>query len=233
MKLLASTLLLSWLGVQSPAFGPIRLGPTGDRVTSDDLDQIRRLISSGNDSIWVVVGHKPGFVPSMAWSVSAYLEPDRASARIRRGRMFTMRAVLPSPNAYDQPKTWERASDAEYAQAPATGTDPNVVTGGRDLNRPFNLQGAFTDDSLRDIVDLIRRSPTAPAPSAPPGNPPAASVFSQVQGSWPISSMRVIGDTVEVALLYPGPLENSVQVVSLRKVGSSWHVERIKFVIAD
>ena len=87
------------LTFQSTTSSAIRLGPTGDRLTADDLEQIRRL-DFGGRAVWVLVGQPRGFEPSNSWYVNAYLDPDHVRADIRRGRIAVLKAEMTSPDAY-------------------------------------------------------------------------------------------------------------------------------------
>lgn len=138
------TLLLTF---QSTASSPIRLGPTGDRLTSDDLDQIGRL-NFGDRAVWVLEGRPHGFERSNSWYVVAYLTPDQIRADIRRGRLAVLKAEMTSPEAYDGPKRWELVSMGDYAQVSLSAGKADAIAGGRDLNRPFKVIGAVDDESL-------------------------------------------------------------------------------------
>src|SRR6185369_11224829 len=80
----------------------VPLGPTGGRLTSDDVDQIRRL-SPDAKPVRLVVGHPRTFIPSNSWYVEAYLAPDASQTRVRRGQIVWAKAELTSPEAYDSP----------------------------------------------------------------------------------------------------------------------------------
>lgn len=198
------------LSVQSPAPSAIRLGPTGDRLTADDREQIGRL-DFGGRAVWVLVGQPHGFVLSNSWYVNAYLEPDHIRPHIRRGRLAVLKAEMTSPDAYDGLKTWAVASMLDYAQVPATTDKPDVITSGRDLNRPFRVVGTFDDDTLVSIVSTIRSGPILDASLQPKTGPPPSGVFYQVQKLWPIRSIVQQGNAAEVSLLGVSPNERSGQ----------------------
>jgi hypothetical protein len=99
------------LTLQSTTSSPIRLGPTGNRLTADDLEQIGRL-DLGNHAVWVFVAKPHGLDRSNSWYVDAYLEPDHVRAAIRRGRIAVLKAEMTSPDAYDGLKTWALAAHA-------------------------------------------------------------------------------------------------------------------------
>ena len=154
------------LTLQSTTSSPIRIGPTGDRLTADDLEQIRRL-DFGGRAVWVLVGQPPGgFERSNSWYVTAHLDPDHVRPDIRRGRIAVLKAEMTSPDAYDGPKTWTLASMFDYAQVPISTARPDAIAGGRDLNRPFRVVGALDDDSLVAVVSFIRTGPLTGTVSA-------------------------------------------------------------------
>lgn len=224
------TLLLTFQSTPSSA---IRLGPTGNRLTSDDLDQIGRL-NIGDRAVWLLEGRPRGFEPSNSWYVVAYLTPDQIRADIRRGRLAVLKAEMTSPEAYGGPKRWELVSMGDYAQVPLSGTKPDAITGGLDLNRPFKVVGTVDDDSLVAIVSLIRTGPSIAVEFQAKTGPPPTGIFRRVEKSWPISSLLMLSaDALEVSLLDTSPSEKSGQKVWLRKYGTAWIVTRLVAWVAD
>lgn len=229
LPVLLTTLLL---GGQALAIAPIRLGPTGDRLTNDDLDQIGRLSQGVGGAVWVLVGHPSTF--ETTWSVvRRRVEPDRASPNVRRGRIQLVKASLPSQTADAAAKRWELVSAADYQLVVVQGTKPHAITGSRDLNRPFRIVGTLDEEALFGIVSLIRTSPKVPSPPDTRTSQPIAGIFTQVEGSWPIVEMIRQGDAVVVSLLDTKPFEKSGQKVVLRGSGRSWTIDRLFFWIAD
>jgi len=217
----------------STASPPIRLGPTGERLTIDDLDQIGRL-NFADRAVWVLEGRPRGFEPSNSWYVVAYLEPDHVRADIRRGRLAVLKAEMTSTEAYDGPKRWELVSVGDYVQVPLSAAKPDAIAGGRDLNRPFKVVGRVDDDSLVAIVSLIRTAPTIAVEFQAKTGPPLSGIFSRVEKSWPIRSLLMLSaDAVEVSLLGTSPMEKSGQKVWLRKTDGSWTVTRLEAWFAD
>jgi hypothetical protein len=228
--IVVGTLLLT---LQSTSSSAIRLGPTGDRLTSDDLGQIGRL-EFGGRAVWVLVGQPHGLERSNSWYVVAYLEPDQVRANIRRGRIAILRAEMTSPEAYEGPKRWELVSMGDYAQVLVSRARPEAIAGGRDLNRPFRVIGRLDDESLVAIVSLIRSGPSIPAPAQAQTGPPPAGIFHQVEKLWPISSIIQRADDVfEISLLDTSPSEKSGQTVMLRKEGALWKIARLTAWVAD
>jgi hypothetical protein len=231
LSLLLAVMILP-LTLQSTTSSPIRLGPTGDHLTADDLEQIRRL-DFGGRGVWVLVGRPHGLDPSNSWYVFAYLDPDHVRADIRRGRIAVLKAEMTSPDAFDRPKTWALASMLDYAQVPASTAKPDAIAGGRDLNRPFRVVGTLDDDSLVAVVSLIRTGPIIPVPYQFRIVPPPNGIFREVEKSWPISSLVHRADAVEVLLLDQNAYEKSGQRVILRREGTSWTVTYLSAWVAD
>jgi hypothetical protein len=230
-------LILGTLGLfltfQSAPSTAVRLGPTGNHLTSGDLDQINRL-DVGGRAAWVLEGQARGGIRSNSWYVVAYLTADQTRAGIRRGRLAVLKAEMTSPDAYDGPKRWELVSMGDYAQVPLSGADPDALTGSRDLNRPFTVVGTVEDDSLVAIVSLIRTGPAIAIEFQDKTGPPPTGMFRRVEKSWPIKSLLMLSaDAVEVSLLDPSRMEKSGQKVWLRKYGTSWNVTRLAAWFAD
>jgi hypothetical protein len=213
---------------------PIPLGPTGDQLSTDDLAQIARISGEAGGKPWVLVGHPPGLVESARWFVDVYLEADRTVGVLRRGRIQVVTALLPSIAAYAAPKTWQRVSSAEYAQAPIPGANPAELTGSRDLNRPFRVHGTLSDEALLSIVSFVRSSPATPPPDSRTPGQIVPRILLGVEGTWPIERVVARDDTtVEVSLIDLEPTEKSGQKLMLRGAGTGWTVERVFLWIAD
>jgi hypothetical protein len=232
---LVFTTLVLWLSIQAPpAVGVIRLGPAGDRLSADDLAQIARLAKAESGSPWLVVAYPPGpMIDSTRWFVTVFLEPDSWNSALNIGTTLTLGAALSAPGAYEATKTWRVQASGKYAQIPVPGSDPRVVRGARDLNRPFPVVGVIDETALLAIVSLIRGSPTIQPPPSPTRQP-AVPILTTVQGHWPIT--RAVfrnASSVDVQLLDEKASEKSGQGVALRKVGPSWSVSGLTYWIAD
>ena len=73
--IVVGTLLLTLQSTSSA----IRLGPTGDRLTSDDLGQIGRLDFEGR-AVWVLVGQPHGLERSNSWYTETRQRPLRTTS---------------------------------------------------------------------------------------------------------------------------------------------------------
>jgi hypothetical protein len=149
------------------------------------------------------------------------------------GTTLSIAAALESPTAYDGQKTWRVERVGQWAQVPVPGSDPRLVSDGRDLNRPFPVGGSIDEEALKAIVSLIRSSPTVEPPTSTPGKP-VAPMFTKVNGHWPIAR-AVFRDAslVDLELLDEKPQEKSGQAIRLRKTPAGWSIQALSFWIAD
>jgi hypothetical protein len=231
MQLLPIALIATALLFQAgPSLQIIRLGPTGAHLTADDVDQMTRIALKAGAKPWVVVGSSPGRWMRLAphWDVRIYLQPDRNTGGVRRGRMQDVTAVLPAVAAYTASKSWQIESSHEWAQVPLREENADELVNNRDPNRPFLVEGALSDQDLKSIVSIVRANPTGPAFRAVPPQ------LIQVEGTWPFRSVQLRSDsTVSVFLLGTDPDEMSGQSLVLRKVGNAWVVSAVSEWVAD
>jgi len=83
-RLSALWVVTLFLTFQSPVSPAIRLGLTGDRLTSDDLDQIGRL-NFGGRAVWVLEGGREdsnGRIPGMSSPISRRIRFVRTFAAV-------------------------------------------------------------------------------------------------------------------------------------------------------
>jgi hypothetical protein len=141
-------------------------------------------------------------------------------------------ATLSGSKEHAGPKTWERGPTRPYAQVPEAGRDPDAISGGRDLSRPFRVSGSFTDDELVSLVAYLRTQPRA---TDDPGSrtKSAKPVFERVRGDWPIASVSRQDDAVHVIFLDEDPREKTGQLVELRSSGRDWTLVRLLLWVAD
>jgi hypothetical protein len=230
----ACVALIAWSLIQVPsAQSIIRLGPTGNRLSADDLAQIARLARENGGEAWVVVAYPPPFDSGARWYATVFIGPSNWKSDLNLGKTLSIVAALNSPTAYEGQKTWRVDRVGQYAQVPVPGSDPRFVPGGRDLNRPFPVAGSVDEEALKAIVSLIRSSPTVQPPKSTTGQP-VAPIFTKVNGQWPIA--RVLfrdSAAAEVSLTDERPAEKSGQSVTLRKTATGWSVQGLSYWIAD
>ncbi len=213
--------------LQSAPAQPVRFGYQADRLTAADIEQIGALAPQPQSRPWVLVTFGPNFLPSMPWFVDAFLEPDRTTPSVRRGRMMTVKTTTPAKEAYERPRVWSLERMAEYAQVPARGNDAGVQ-GAADLNRPFRVLGVFSDDDLAELARLVRASPPNPSFKGAAG-----AMGSHVEGSWPIGLvLRRDDGSVEIDLLRPEQNKQG-QRVQVRRDDVGWTVVQVNYWVAD
>jgi hypothetical protein len=180
-----------------------RLGTIGERLTNRDIEEIARLARTTVSTIYLLHGDQG---QTEKWLVDVYLAPASDRAQVRRGRVVKVsKAVDGSPTA------WHLDEERRYAQVAAPGRRfPTALTPG-DNNRPFLLEGEFTDSELVSIVSFIRSSP------AP------------VEGHLPIGAIRRTGKTHVAVILIASPL--SSHILSLRRSRGHWDVVGVGFRI--
>lgn len=111
----------------------------------------------------------------------------------------------------------------EWAQVPEAGRDADDVTSSRDVNRPFRISGAISDEALLGALTAVRQSPALPLPAGwPPGQPISEHAL-RVQGMWPVALVMTEDDGVAVHLRV-GESESGGQRVLARQRDGQWVV---------
>jgi hypothetical protein len=195
---------------------PSQIGPTGARLTADDVAQITRIALAAGRPPWLLLGQSlsgPLRSPH-PWPVAVFLAADHQGGAVARGRVLFVQAGLVSTDDYSTLKKWEVSSTGRWAQLPADPKRPTEVRSSRDLSRPFSITGSLEDRTIEDVVVSMRA---------------ADSRRIGVQATWPIVSMTADSDSkITVYLLRPNDeLELSGQVVVLGKATTGWTVVSI------
>jgi len=194
---------------------PLQIGPTGARLTEDDVRQITGIARETGSAAWLLVGQAPSGPRRSPhpWPVAAFLVADHRTPRLQRGRVLFVRAGLVSLDDYSAARNWELSSSGQWAQVPTGPTSSSEVRDSRDLNRPFALTGKVDDKTIQQVVATIRRA-----------NPRTTAV----QVTWPIVWMKADSDSkVTVHLVGLEADELSGQVVILEKFATGWTVVTI------
>lgn len=230
MKIVLASLLVAFWVQASP---PIRLGPTSDKLTGEDLDQIEAIARQQGGRTWLVLGRSLSGVarPSVPWEVWAFLEPTATSGPVRRGVLLRLVTQLPAPGAFASARSWGVSASSEWAQVSVPGAAADKFENSRDVNRPFSVNGGLTDAILQEVVGVVRSSPGLDRSTPASGSQTASPLVTQVQGSWPILAIRLQPDaSVEITLVRDSD-ELSGQRVVLRKTGTRWVVASVSFWI--
>lgn len=136
---------------------PIVMGKQRAALTGDDLAAISALAAGSGMPIWIV---DAGPVPDTL-TATVYRHPDRTSAAIRRGHLFTVTRGYAAPDRSSRP--WVlvdmgSVQPVEYAQVPLEGRGLDDVRDEVDDNRPFRVVGDLGDADLVAIVGYMRRA---------------------------------------------------------------------------
>jgi hypothetical protein len=180
-----------------------RLGTIGERLTNRDVEEIARLARTTVSTIYLLHGDQG---QTKQWLVDVYLAPASDRAQVRRGRVVKMSKVVDG-----LPTAWRVDEERRYAQVAAPGRRFPTALAPGDNNRPFLLEGEFTDSELVGIVSFIRSSP------AP------------VEGHLPIGAIRRTGKADVTVILIASPL--SSHIVSLRRSRGRWDLVGVGFRI--
>lgn len=194
---------------QAPATRSARIGELGKSLTDSEAVQIARIASPTGPAPWLLYGYRTILGDEMA----AYLPPDTSSKDVRRGNLIYLGRRPGTSTA--APSPWGGSQPGRYAQVVLAGHDFNPAQSDQDINRPFAIQGEFTDDDLIRIVTLIRTSTVS-----------MGSRGEKIWNNLPIASLiRQSGDSVIVWIsIVP---VGAIQRVTLRRSGTEWVVEAI------
>jgi len=220
MKSFAVLILATPLAFQAGA--PSRLGTVGRQLTDAHIAALERLAAAAGGRPWLLVGDE-AFTPApRSWFVDIYLAPNVTTDQLRRGRIQT--AVSDGTSSGADRKPWRLQDSASWAQVVVPRRAFDEIVGDRDLNRPFRVSGSFDDDEIVSLITFIRTNPKNSSPSASDQARPA-SIFTDVDGSWPVSRIHRSNDgVVEVSLLRS---EHDGQTVAVIRADGRWVVTRL------
>lgn len=199
------------------------IGNSGGRLPRCDVRAIGRLVGARGDEPWLLIR-----VRGMAWMseiVRVYASPGESTESVRRGTFWHAHRQRTERGGLWRP--WQLGNNEPYAQVKIPGRDFGDVRGPGDFNRPFSVNGEFSDEELVAIVNYLRTSPTIEDSLEPRGR---QAKVPRVQGGRPIWWMKRHGpESVEVNLLDGA---SRGQLTSLKKVGERWVVLMIREWIA-
>ena len=201
---------------------PGRMGRIAERLPAQDVQKIAALVSSPKDVVWLLEGMASQVLPEK-WHVDAYLLPDSNGGQVRRGRVLQLSSLIVGGS----PSKWQTDGTARYAQVGITGRQfvpsPTVSR----LDRPFLLDGKFTDAELSSIVSFIRSSPRQ-TKRLPDGT--VYSVGFDVAGAWPIVAIDRTPAGDPKITLRSSP--SSGQTVVVRGSAQRWRVVEVTVWVA-
>lgn len=206
------------LGQSSSSFRSILSKPfqTGDApkiLSTGDLEAIHRALADSKP--WIIYGDTSGpigYLPPAKPPLLAYLEPDRITPTLIRGRLCGL--------MYDLVH-WIANCAGLYAQVSLDGVPFESIDWIRTEYRPFGVSGQFADDEILSIARFIRDMQRGP---------PLQRAVSGATSEDPIRSLRRISDdTVQVSL---GGVDWAAQIWTLKREGERWVVTRSVNVVA-
>ena len=151
---------------------PLRLGDFARGLSAQDVASFELALPTGGKP-WLLVGD---FAQSRTFqSIQAYLPPDSATAQLRRGSMIRLTRRVTDPT---NPGPWTIDNSTQqggmqtqqgfvghppnhgsYVQVAIEGRTFEEFQGDQDHNRPFIVEGNWSDAELIGIVAFVRPKP--------------------------------------------------------------------------
>ena len=167
-KLISFAILLF---VEAALGAQVRNGTVAERLSDDDVAEIRKLATAVGKRVWLLEG-TVSRIPPWTRFVNAFLEPDSNAGTVQRGRVLRVQ----SEGVTAKPVKWQQTSISSYAKF---GSE-----------RPIELGGSFSDDELIGLLAYIRTSPSPASQTNGEG----------VDGTLPVTAVRQDGNEVIVGL---------------------------------
>jgi hypothetical protein len=218
------------MGVSEGAEGPpFAGGSLAERLTAGDKGQIVGLSATVAGEAWLIKVYPMRPEPTDTWVADVYLAADRATTRLRRGRVLTCRSNPPQPPQSHR-RWWLDEEQGAYAQVSLEGSrfGPDLVEPGTPEEQPFMVSGHWTDDEILGVVGFIRSSPTDlhffPRGPEMGGVPPSSG---GIDGWRPIvalsrTSKALFQVSIEIS-------EVDGQLVQLRREGAKWIIIDVRY----
>jgi len=178
------------------------------------VQSIAALTTNSKDVVWLLEGKSSQVLPER-WHVEAYLPPDSEGAQVRRGRVLKVSSLIVGGS----PSEWQADGAARYAQVRVAGRQFGRTPRVGDLDRPFLVDGEFSDTELASIASFIRSSPRQ-TKRLPDGT--VYSVGLDVEGTVPIVEIRRMASGDPMVILSSSG--GSGQTVVLRAAGRRWTI---------
>ena len=222
-QLLSATMFLTLSSFIWGAELPVVVGEPGNRLPRYDLRAVGRLVGAPGGQPWLLARVRG--MAGMSEIVSVYASPAVSTESVRRGTLWHVHRQLTERGGSWRP--WRLGDNEPYAQVRIPGRDFGDVRGPGDFNRPFSVNGEFSNEELVAIVNYLRTSPTIEDSLEPRGR---QAKVPRVRGGSPIWWMKRHGPgSVEVNLVDGA---SRGQLVRLKQVGKRWIVLVIQEWIA-
>jgi len=216
---------VAWLGACHESFAQMaRLGNIAERLTDQDLRSINRLVAENQSSPFLLSASRSHVLPE-TWYLDAFFLPESDRAQVRRGRVLKVSTVLRD----EKPTEWRVEGSARYAQVGVAGRPFPRAFKPEDVDRPFLVEGEFTDSELASIVSFIRSSPSREIKSDRNGSFSIRGGATDVEGTWPIGTVRRTTEGDSMVILSRS--EGYGQTVILRFVRGRWTIVEVGFWI--
>lgn len=201
-----------------PHASPVRVHDEARSLSDRSVREIVRLAVRDGKGVWLLVGDTSQTLPETRF-IDAYLEPDATTPRLRRGRVVSLESRIVNGAAVH----WVPLSPgAKYAQV---ALEPNrwpASLNDRAIERPFLIDGDFTDDDLIGLVTFVRRSPKFPRRVDSDGT--IRLDGEDLDGTMPITQVSQTGSTVTVIL--KGSTRHG-QTADLSRIAGRWKLLRV------
>jgi hypothetical protein len=211
--MIARLAALTAIVFQAAASPVVRLGDVARAIAAHDIAAVEQIAVASVGKPWLLNGPR-GQISDLQ-VIEAYGPPEIRTSNLRRGPMATIQRRGDAAGRTWEP--WSLQYTGSYAHVAVPGRDFDRVDGDRDLNRPFRVNGQFTDAELVSLVSFVRSSPAGPAAGK-----------EKVEGAWPVGLVAREPDGIRVSTLRD---DLSGQRVTLRSRGQAWEVVEIRFWI--
>ena len=201
----------------------IRIHNEARQLSTRSVQEIARLAGNPGKRAWLLVGDTSQTLPEMRF-IDAYLEPDVSSPTIRRGRVVHLESAIVNGTAV----RWRvRSDDSQYAQVSREVNRWGGSLNDRSIERPFIVNGQFSDQELISLVSFVRTSPEREKTVDRDGT--IHMEFPGVDGTLPITVVSRDGSGVVVFL---ESSTRSGQSLTLTRNRGTWKLVSVTFAIA-
>lgn len=210
-------------GVMQIGADPIRIHKDARQLSRRSVQDIARLAGNRGKRVWLLVGDTSQTLPEMRF-IDAYLESDVSGVTVRRGRVVHLETAIMNGTAV----RWRvRSEDSEYAQVSREGNRWRGSLNDRSIERPFIVNGQFSDQELISLVSFVRSSPEPERTVDRDGT--IHMEFLGVDGTLPITVVSRDGSAVVVFL---ESSTRSGQTLTLTRNRGTWKLVSVTFGIA-
>jgi hypothetical protein len=202
---------------------PIRIHKEARQLSKRRVQDIARLAGSTGKRAWLLVGDTSQTLPETRF-IDAYLEPDVTGASIRRGRVVHLESLIVNGTAIQ----WRvRSGNGQYAQVGRESNHWRRWLDDRSIERPFIVDGQFSDQELISLVSFVRGSPEGGRKVDPDGT-----IHVELPGADGTLPITVVSREQSGVVVF---LESSTrwgQTLTLTRNRGTWKLVSVTFGIA-